>query len=285
MELRHLQYLVSVVDEGGFTRAAEALHIAQPGVSSQLKQLERELGQPLLDRTGRTVTLTAAGEAVLPYARAALAAAAGVRQAIDELTGLMTGRLALGTVASFSSPAFGLPRLIADFHLAHPGIDLTLTESPTEPLLDELRAGRIDVAFLGLRTVPPHGLSTEVLWTDEVVAAGPDLPETITVADLVDRTVYTFPTWTSIRIAFDEACEQAAFHPRVALETTAPPILVDLAARAGGVAVLPASAVPDHTHFTPPLQSRIAMAWRSDAPTSPAAKAFLAHARRVIRDS
>jgi DNA-binding transcriptional LysR family regulator len=284
MELRHLQYLVSVVDEGGFTRAAEALHVAQPGVSSQLKQLERELGQPLLDRTGRTVTLTAAGEAVLPYARAALAAAAGVRQAIDELTGLMTGRLAIGTVASFASPAFGLPRLIADFHLAHPGIDLTLIESPTDPLLDELRAGRIDVAFLGLRTIPPHGLSTEVLWTDEVVAAGPGLADTITVADLVDRPVYTFPTWTSIRIALDEACERAAFRPRVAFETTAPAILVDLAVRADGVAVLPASAIPDHTPFTPPLHSRIAMAWRSDAPTSPAARAFVAHARRVVGD-
>ncbi|GAA3236680.1 LysR family transcriptional regulator [Actinocorallia longicatena] len=281
MELRHLRYLVAVVDEGGFTRAAEALHVAQPGISSQLRQLERELGQPLLDRSGGSVTLTAAGEAVLPYARAALAAAAGVREAIDELTGLMTGQLAIGTVASFSSPAFGLPRLIADFHLDHPGIDLTLTESPTDPLLDALRSGRVDVAFLGLRTVPPHGLSTEVLWTDEVVAAGPGLPERITVAGLADRAVYTFPTWTSIRIAFDEACERAAFHPRVAFETTAPPILVDLAARADGVAVLPSSAVPGHTSFDPPLYSRVAMAWRSDVPVSPAARAFLAHTRKA----
>src|SRR5664280_3481936 len=102
MELRQLEYFVAVVEEASFTKAALRVHVAQPGVSAQVRRLERELGQELLDRSGRTVQPTAAGVAVLPYARAALADAAGVRLAIDELTGLTRGHLTIGTVTSIS---------------------------------------------------------------------------------------------------------------------------------------------------------------------------------------
>ncbi|HEX6445096.1 MAG TPA: LysR family transcriptional regulator, partial [Streptosporangiales bacterium] len=89
MELRQLRYLVTVAEEANFTRAAARLHVAQPGVSAQVRRLERELGQELLDRSGRTVRLTEVGEAVLPYARAALSAVDGARRAVDELSGLV----------------------------------------------------------------------------------------------------------------------------------------------------------------------------------------------------
>jgi DNA-binding transcriptional LysR family regulator len=82
MELRQLAYFVAVADEGNFTRAAATVHVAQPGVSAQIRHLERELGQDLLDRTGRSVRVTEAGAAVLPYARAALAAVAGSAQSM-----------------------------------------------------------------------------------------------------------------------------------------------------------------------------------------------------------
>ena len=75
MELRHLEYFLAVAEEASFTRAAARVHVAQPGVSAQIRQLEQELGQPLFDRSGRTVRLTEVGQAVLPYARAALSTA------------------------------------------------------------------------------------------------------------------------------------------------------------------------------------------------------------------
>src|ERR1700722_19343700 len=98
MELRHLRYFVTVVEEASFTRAATRLHVAQPGISAQIRQLERELGEELFDRSGRPLRLTQAGEAVLPYARDALAAADGVRRMVDEMSGLLRGRVALGMV-------------------------------------------------------------------------------------------------------------------------------------------------------------------------------------------
>ncbi|MGZ3585118.1 MAG: LysR family transcriptional regulator, partial [Ktedonobacterales bacterium] len=102
MELRQLEYFVAVAEEASFTKAAARVHAAQPGVSAQIRQLERELGQDLFDRTGRTVRLTAVGAAVLPYARAALEAVAAARLAVDELTGLLRGRVAVGMLTACS---------------------------------------------------------------------------------------------------------------------------------------------------------------------------------------
>src|SRR3954470_11885047 len=98
MELRQLAYVVAVAEEGSFTRAAAREHVAQPGVSAQVRRLERELGQPLFERGPGPVTLTAAGAAVLPLARTALAAAARVRVAVDEIAGIVRGRVAMGVV-------------------------------------------------------------------------------------------------------------------------------------------------------------------------------------------
>src|SRR5690349_25107868 len=86
MELRQLEYLIAVAEERNFTRAAERIHVAQPAVSAQIQRLEREVGQPLLDRSRRVVRLTAAGEAGLPFARAALGAVADIGIAVDEAT-------------------------------------------------------------------------------------------------------------------------------------------------------------------------------------------------------
>src|SRR5690349_3949850 len=110
MELRQLEYLVAVAEEGNFTRAAERIPVAQPAVSAQIQRLERELGQQLLDRSRRAVRLTAAGEAVLPHARAALAAVHHMSVAVDEVAHLIRGTVTVGTVTSHN---VDIPRLLA----------------------------------------------------------------------------------------------------------------------------------------------------------------------------
>src|SRR3954468_18993450 len=113
MELRQLEYFVAVAEEANFTRAAQRIHVAQPAVSAQIQRLERELGQPLLDRSRRAVRLTAAGVAALPHAKAALAAALHVKRAVDETTQLVRGAVRIGTVPSHG---VDVPTLIAQFH-------------------------------------------------------------------------------------------------------------------------------------------------------------------------
>lgn len=171
MELRQLQYFVTVAQQGSFTRAAQLLHLTQPGVSSQIRQLERELGHRLLDRSGRTVRLTAVGEAVLPHARAALASAAAAHRTAQEFGGLRRGHVRLGMVAgaALTPPSElgtfpGLATALAAFRQEHPGIDFSLAEDTTARMLADLREGRLDIAVVGLPT-PASGREGDDGWS------------------------------------------------------------------------------------------------------------------------
>jgi DNA-binding transcriptional LysR family regulator len=138
MELRQLEYFVAVAEERNFTRAAERVHISQSGVSAQIRQLERELGTELFDRSARTATLTVAGKAALEPARAALAAAGAVGQAVGEVTDLIRGRLTVGMVMGCTvTPLFDA---LAAFHRAHPGVEISLLEDNSDQLIEKVRA-------------------------------------------------------------------------------------------------------------------------------------------------
>jgi len=293
MELRQLEYFVAVTEEANFTRAAARLHVAQPGVSAQIRQLEAELGQALLDRSARTVRLTAAGSAALPYARAALAAVANVRLVIDELAGLIRGHVAVGMVTSVS---FDLPKLLAEFHQDHPAVEITLSEDNSDVLLEGLRAGRLDVALIGSSASHPGGIATQVIADQSLVAAvahsHPLAAQTsITVAVLADQALISLPIGTGLRSRLDNACATAGVKPRIAFEASDPRILAQLAARGLGVAVLPESVTDIRSGKLHPLaitrpsiRGRIELAWRAEGPTSPAATALINHVRSTLPD-
>ncbi|MGH3239412.1 MAG: LysR family transcriptional regulator [Spirillospora sp.] len=293
MELRQLEYFVAVTEEAGFTRAAARLHVAQPGVSAQIRQLERELGQPLFDRSGRTVRLTEAGEAVLPYARAALAAVEGARHSVDELTGLLRGQVTIGTIGWLRS--LDLPRLLAGFRRDHPDVEITVVQEKSAALVGGLRDGRIDLAFLSLGSEslgsePPAGITTRVITEQDLYAAvghGHPLTRRSTVAlrALADEDLICLPEGTGLRTVLDEACADAGLSPRVAFEAAEPPVVAQLAAHGLGVAVLPESAAharPDDLRalqiVRPRLSERITLAWRTDGPPSPAARTLITRA-------
>ncbi|MFJ6750230.1 LysR family transcriptional regulator [Streptomyces sp. NPDC091266] len=301
MELRQLQYFVAVAEEGSFTRAAARLHLAQPGVSAQIRRLERELGQPLLDRSGREVVLTQVGEAVLPYARAALGAVDGVRQTVDELTGLLRGHIAIGLVSGAATRAFEVPTLLADFHDAHPQVEITLAEDTSERMLDALRRGELDIAVVGVADEEhPPGLSFEIVLDEPLVAAvalddpllGRARRTSVPLASLRDRALISLPRGTGIRGALDRACADAGFRPRIAFEAAAPYVLAELAARGLGVAVIPELPADDAASFGlrtlrithPQARARIALAWQTGGPGSPAARVFLENLRAALAD-
>lgn len=289
MELRQLEYFVAVADDGSFTRAAERMHVAQPGVSAQIRRLEREFGEELLDRRGRTVRLTAAGAAALPYARAALAAVAGARLAVDELTGLVRGHVAVGTVTSHT---VDLPALLAELHDDHPGVEITLTEADSEELVDALRSGLLDAAIISVgATTPPELELLRV--TDDAIAAAVSHRHTLAkrsavpLASLRNLPLISLPRGTGIRSRLDEACAAAGFTPRIPLEAGTPGMLARLAAKGLGVAILPASVAnaDERLHpikiTDPELHGWLAFAWRADGPRSPAARALIGRVQRM----
>lgn len=142
MELRHLRYFVTIAEEQSFTRAAERLWIAQPGLSTQIRKLEAELGVRLFERHTRGVDLTEAGELLLGRARTTLAAADEVTATGRSLAGGAAGRVRLG-VATEAHWA-GAPFLLQRFAAARPGVELTVLEGYGGTLWHELRDRRLD---------------------------------------------------------------------------------------------------------------------------------------------
>ncbi|KAB2356058.1 LysR family transcriptional regulator [Actinomadura montaniterrae] len=292
MELRQLEYFVAVTEEASFTKAAAKLHVAQPGVSAQIRQLERELGQPLLDRSGRTVRLTEVGAAVLPYARAALAAVEGAKLSVDELTGLLRGHVTIGTIDWIAS--LDLPGLLAGFHRDHPNVEITVVQDESASLAEALLAGRTDLAFLSLGAGPPPGIAVQpVIEQDLFASMSRDHPlagrSSITLRALAEQDLVSLPKGTGLRAVLDEACAAAGLRPRIAFEAGEPPVLAQLAAHGLGVAVLPESATAIRADelasmpiVRPRLRGRIALAWRAEGPRGPAARALIARARAVL---
>ncbi|MDH6143044.1 MULTISPECIES: LysR family transcriptional regulator [Kitasatospora] len=292
MELRQLQYFVAVAEERNFTRAAEQVHVAQPGVSAQIRRLERELGQELFDRSGRAVRLTEVGEAVLPYARAALAAVAGARQVVDELTGLLRGRVAIGMVTSHN---VDLPGLLAGFNQDHPAVEITLREGDSADLLDGLHSGSLDLAIVSVGPDAPEGLALQVIDDQPLVAAvshGHELARhtVLPLTALREVPLISLPNGTGLRTRLMEGCATAGFAPRIAFEASDPVMLAQLAARGLGAAILPggyAAALADRLHSIaidpPALRGRLVLAWRAGRPGSPAGRALLTRARAALR--
>lgn len=290
MELRQLEYLIAVAEEANFTRAAERVHVAQPAVSAQIARLERELGQPLFDRSRRAVRLTAAGEAALTHARCALAAVSDVRTAVEEVGELIRGSVTIGTVTAHD---VDMPALLAEFHQAHPKVSITLGTENSDTLIDGVRTGRLDAAIVSVGSEIPPGLLAEVV-TDQRIVAAVGLRDpwrrrrSIALSDLDDRPVIALPPGTGIRHQFDRACVEAGVDVRVAFEASTPGALADLAESGLGVAVLPevvANARPGlHAlKITPVLRGRLIFAWRSGGPMSPAARVLVQMARRRLR--
>ncbi len=287
MELRQLEYFVAVAEEANFTRAAERVHISQSGVSAQIRQLEHDLGAALIDRSGRTATLTDAGTAALEHARAVLASVSGLRQAVDEVTGLMRGRLVVGMVTACTvTPLFNA---LSAFRQAHPGVEIALYEDNSDRLVESVRSGTSDIALVGTAGAPPSGLNAMPIVSEPLVAAVPaDHPLTkrrrTTLSELSAYPLVCMPPGTGIRTVLDQACAAHGVQPDIALQASAPGAVADLALRGLGVGILsesmvrgPLTAVAIQDIEMPAV---LALVWRTA--TSPAVSELIRHSRAAF---
>ena len=170
--LRQLEYFVTVVDEGSFTRAAELLQVSQPGLSHQIQALERELGGPLLERLPRQVRLTPAGRTALPHARASLAHAQRASSAARRALGVETGELHVGTLYSISTGI--LPGALRTWRHDYPELQVHLVElRHTNDLIAVMEAGQADVA---VGPTPPgwDGPVRDIGVEEFLIAAAPE---------------------------------------------------------------------------------------------------------------
>lgn len=291
MELRQLEYLIAVAEEANFTRAAGRVHISQSGVSAQVRQLERDLGATLIDRSSRAARLTDAGAVALPHARAVLAAVAALQQAVEEVNGLIRGHLAVGMVTACT--VTGLFDSLAEFHRAHPGVAITVVEDDSASLIERVRSGTVNLALVGVPGAPPRDLDALPIVSERLAAAVPPGHPLLTgrpgarLADLAGYPIVCMPPGTGIRSTLDQACAALGMRPDIAVEASAPGAVADLAARGLGVAVLSESMAASYAPrlmFLPiddiGIPAVLTLIWKP-AP-SPALQEFLRHCRRAF---
>lgn len=177
--LEPLRHLVLVAQHGTFTAAARHAHVTQPALTASIQRLEAQMGGRLFDRGPGGAVLTAAGAALLPHARAALAAVEDGRRAVAEVMGLAAGSVRVGAGATVCT--YYLPRTLARFRREHPGLRIHLREANAGELLDDLEAGDLDLVILArvvrsggadLLRAARSGLVRERWLDDELVLVG-----------------------------------------------------------------------------------------------------------------
>lgn len=284
MELRQLHHFLTVADHLNFTRAAQELHLVQSAVSTSVQALEHELGAALFERTTRRVTLTAAGEALLPRARRVLAEATAAREDVDAVRGLVSGALAIGTIQTLTW--VDLPTVVASFHRSHPGVQVTLREAPVDDLVALLRAAELDLAFLALDEGGlPKDLTPLASHEEELaLITGPDhrLVDRRRVAprELAQERFIDFQCGTGLQTVVVRLCDRAGLDRQVAFQVTQLDLLVELVGRGLGVAIVPRpvaqrSGLPTIALRHHDVRRRVALVARSAEPTNPAVRALL----------
>ncbi len=287
MELRHLEYFVAVAEELSFTRASRRLHVVQSGVSSAIQGLERELGAALFDRDRHKVTLTEAGRALLPEARATLAAAQAAADAVAEAAAGLRGTLSVGTMISTGS--VDLPARLGRFHEQHPGVLVRLRVMPggSAELAREVISGGLDLALLSIPREAAAGLAVRPLAQEPLMLicapkhrlAG---EEAVSLGELADEAFVDFPAGWGSRALVDRAFAAAGLDRQVSFEVADYGTAAGLVGNGLGIAFVPASAaarldgVARVRIDSEALNWRILVATSAGRRSSAAARAFLA---------
>ncbi len=293
MELRHLIYFEAAARHQHISRAAAELTVAQPALSKQIRDLERELGVELFERVGRNVRLTEAGQALLDHARAILAQVEAARAEMRERVGLRRGRASIGAPPTVGTHL--LPGILALFNQRYPGLEIWMREGGTQMLLKLLEAGELDLAVVTL-PVADRTLAISPLFTEElVIVVSPAHPlagqELVALADLVDQPFLLNPQGYEIRDIALAACRQAGFTPRVVLDGGEIDMVLSMAAAGLGIALLPRLALEGNERLIAlrvsdrELRRTMALVSRGDRPMAPAARALRAFLEeRLVRD-
>jgi LysR family hydrogen peroxide-inducible transcriptional activator len=283
MELHRLRYFVAVAELGSFTRAAAREGVTQPSLSQQILELEKELDASLFDRLGRKVVLTAAGEQLLPYARAVLAAVADAERAVRGGVGGEMRAGAIPTVAPYLLPGV-TRRFLAD----HPDTRLRLLEDRTERLLEALRAGELDVGVMALPVLDDK-LHVEKLFTEPLVVAVPAghrlaAKEVARFGDLADEPFLLLDDLHCFGDQVLSLCRRGGrFEPQVACKGEQIGTLLALVSGGVGVTVVPrmaAEAEPSKTREYRPLAApaptrTLCAVWHKHRYRPPAVRAFV----------
>jgi DNA-binding transcriptional LysR family regulator len=256
MELRHLKYFVVVAEERNFTRAAERLGMAQPPLSQQIRKLEHEIGAQLFRRLTRGVELTDAGRVLYEDARRIVSEVELAKSRAQSAARGQTGSIRVG----FASSVVFHP-VIADivraYRESHPAVRLSPSESNVEALIDDLMAGRIDLAIIRQTSQESDRVKTEALLDEDMLIVLPPqhamaVSPRINLRSIAHETLIMFPRALA-PVLYDEvisACQRAGFSPQLGQESTQVASAVSMVAAGFGVSIVPSSIRQVHAGVT-----------------------------------
>ncbi|MBV8471954.1 MAG: LysR family transcriptional regulator [Hyphomicrobiales bacterium] len=248
MDLRQLEYFVAVAAEQSFTRAARRLHIVQSGLSAAIRALEDDLGATLFTRTTRRVDLTAIGRNFLVEAQRVLDAAAQARQVVAQMQGLQRGTLSIGLIQGLAP--LDISDLVGRFRAKSPNIEIRLIRDGTQPLIERVRAGELDLAFTEYLGAPPSGVGAWMLACEPLVvvcARGHRLAgqRELDLDDLIGETFVDLqPDWGARKL-IDQSFAERRLTRRIGFVVNDPSTQVDLVAHGLGVALVPKAAIAE----------------------------------------
>ncbi|TCT04521.1 transcriptional regulator CynR [Paralcaligenes ureilyticus] len=283
MLLRHINYFLAVARNQSFTRAAAALHVSQPALSQQIKQLEDSLGAKLFDRTGRTIRLTDVGEVYFHYARRALQDLDEGKRAIHDVADLSRGSLRVAVTPTFTAYLVG--PLVKAFHDRYPNVTLTIHELPQERMETMLLDDELDIG-IAFDEAHSHDINARRL-LDETLAlvVGRDHPlakrRIMNLDTLNELSLVLLSTEFSTREQIDQCCLQHGIRPRVSMEVNSVSAVIEIILRTTLSTLLPAMIAFEHEELKaitldPPLLQRTAVLMRRKrAYETAAARAFI----------
>lgn len=284
MNIDQLRIFVSVARHAHVSKAARELHMAQPAVSRQIRELERDCGGvALIEKVGRNVRVTEAGEALLWHAQSILAEVAAAESTMRERLGLTAGRVSIGT-----PPSIGLhllPEALARFHRAYPAIELRIQQAGTAQLLHQLDMGEIDIAVVTL-PVPSRGHDIVPLFVEPLVAVfHPGHPfalrQEISISELSDQAFLLYPNGYEMHEVIVKACREAGFIPRIILDGGDVALLLRLAEAGLGIAIVPQLTIQGGDGIVaipivrPTLSRSMALVTRNDRTMTPPTRILL----------
>jgi len=292
MDLRQLQYAAAVADARSFTRAAAGQVVVQSALSQQVRKLETELGVRLFDRTTRSVTITSAGEALLPVIRRVLADVDQLAAEAQAIRGVIRGRLIVGMM-EVPPQALDIAAIIGGFHARHPGVGIALRSGGSDVLVRAVRDRTVDVALVGLATELADGrVSCTPLLSEDLIAVLPlhhplAGDRSVTIHDLAAFPFIDFPPGYGLRAETDHGFAGVA--RRVAFEVTRVEQIAQFVRKDLGVALLPESVARAQATSgglvlvpvsDPQLRRQVKLVAPADPPGSAAGQAFI----RTVRE-
>ncbi len=284
---RSLQYLIAIAEQGSYTRAADALHVSQPTLSQQIKHLEEILESPLIDRTGRGVRLTDAGEVYLFHARRAWGELDAGTRAIHDVKNLSKGSLRLGWTPITDHLTCSL---LSHFNNLHPGIKISTLEMSQDDLEIAVGEDKIDIGIAFTRPSLEEDESTDIenyiLFEESLcLAVGKNHPRhnsgEMSALDFGNESLALLNSNFALRRHIDRYCQTYQIEPRISVETNSLSVIIEMVQLGKLATLLPETIIRKNTNLysivlIPEIPHKtVSLIWHKGRYKSPSSRAFI----------